>query len=120
MKKINLKVIVMIFSFSMLIPVYAANEVFVSNVQAGKLESVDAKGRIVTFNGRKYRYRIDEAQSVLNVDETEPDVLEMYELKVGDTYYFEKVVFKKLDDEPTVDDFKDIIFITNVKPMIVE
>lgn len=120
MKKMSKQVIVMIICFFMVASTYAASDVTVSDVVSGTLESIDAKSRAVTFNGKKYKYRIDEKQSVMKVDETEPEVLELYELKVGEMYYFEKVSFKKLDEEPTADDFQDIIFITDVKPMIFE
>lgn len=120
MKKLSVKSLVLMFCFSLFTSVYADTEVAITAVDTAILEAIVGNEKAVVFNGRKYKYTIDEKQSILSMDESEPKPLKLSELKVGQSYYFEKVIFEKLHREPSVQDFRHIIFITDGKSMVIE
>ncbi|MCB1583891.1 MAG: hypothetical protein KDI92_12570 [Xanthomonadales bacterium] len=120
MKRFSVKLLIVMFSSSLFTSVNAEAEVAISAIDSAILDSIVANEQVVVFGGIKYKYKIDEKQSMLYVDEAEPKPLRISELKVGQKYHFEKVIYKKLNKEPSVNDFKDIIFITDSKSMVIE
>lgn len=90
---------------------------FVINTFSGKLDVLPKGNNSVVFDGRKYKYVINQAASTLAIDESQPTALNIRELKIGETYYFDAISYSK---EPSKSDFKEIIFITDIKPMVEE
>ena len=119
MTKMNMKLFLMV-CFALCSIAKADKQVSVTVVTSGLLDAVIAGESSVVFNGLKYKYKLDEKNSVLSSDEVEPKAIKLGELQVGQNYFFEKVSYSKLDENPKASDFKYIVFITDTKPMELE
>lgn len=104
------------FGISLAVDSHAESSLPVTSVSSGILDAIIATEDSVVFNGLKFKYKIDEKQSVLSIDESEPTPLSLKELQVGQMYFFDKVAFINKDAEPKASDFKTIIYITDKKP----
>ncbi len=116
-KKIKL-IGLMLLILNLPLQLNAQVEILTTTIGSGILDDVSKADQSVVFNGKKYKYTIKERVSSLAVvDESEPIALNIRDLKVGEKYYFETISYKK---EPTKEDFKEVIFITDIKPMVLE
>lgn len=115
-KKIKL-IGLMLLILNLPLQLNAQAEVLTTTIGSGILDDISKADQSVVFNGKKYKYTIKEKVSSLAVGESEPIALNIRDLKVGEKYYFETISYKK---EPTKEDFKEVIFITDIKPMVLE
>ncbi len=93
----------------------------ITQVSSGVLEDVSTADNTVVFHGKKYQYKINTKPSVLAVDEAELKVLNINDLKPGENYFYEAISFAKNKGLlSNASDFKEIIFITDTKPMVEE
>lgn len=117
MKNIISKSVLMLIIMSTSLALQAQTGAFVTETGSGVLDAVVTSDDSVVFNGIKYKYLLNTKASSLAIDESEPQPLKINQLKVGENYFFDKISYDMRSTNPK---FREVIFITDTKPMEIE
>lgn len=115
MKMLKLKpwVLIGMTLFLLLSGVTSHAEPFMSEIIQGEVNKVDVPGRSIVINGKQFKVAIDPAISSYNSKLSQTYLLDLRELKSGQSYYFE-VVAKGRDMQNA--NYTDVIFIATQLP----
>ncbi len=107
MKKQQINLVLIIGMLLASMSLYADYKV--ATVSSGTVDAVNTGKSSVTINGQQYRYQLDEKGSMFSLDEVQHVPVKINQLKVGNTYHFEKTSNK---EDPQPADFDSILFIS--------
>ena len=88
-------------------------EPFMSEIIQGEVNKVDVPGRSIVINGKQFKVAIDPSVSSYNSKLSQTYLLDLRELKSGQSYYFE-IVARGRDMQNN--NYTDVIFIANQLP----
>ena len=91
----------------------AQQDRYVTRLVESQLEDVNIGSNTVVVQGRSYKYRQDASKSQAYMDEDVAKALDIRDLKIGMTYFFEMYSDKEI---PELSDFKQVILVAKEKP----
>lgn len=91
----------------------AQQDRYVTRLVESPLEDVNIGSNTVVVQGRSYKYRQDASKSQAYMDEDVAKALDIRDLKIGMTYFFEMYSDKEI---PELSDFKQVILVAKEKP----